>query len=77
MLAMLEQNDPSKEPGEPLDGWREPYGPWKVDPGDGLSEFEAAVLEEVLNAPADEYQFTGDDRLVTEDEWFWTIAGNA
>ena len=76
MLAMLEQNDPSKEPGEPLDGWREPHGPWKVDPGDGLSEFEAAVLQEVLNAPLAS-ESTRDNRLVTEDEWFWTIAGNA
>jgi hypothetical protein len=54
----------------------ESHGPWKVDPGDGLTEFEAAVLEEVLNAPL-ECQSTGDRRLVTEDEWFWTIAGNA
>jgi len=73
---MPEQNDPSEEPGQPLEAWREPYGPWKVDPVDGLTEFEAAVLEEVLNAPV-EGQSTGDHRLVNESEWFWTIAGNA
>lgn len=73
---MPEQNDSAKEPGEPLEGWREPYGPWKVDPGGDLSEFEVAVLEDVLNAPLSE-PFTEDRRLVTEDEWFWTIAGNA
>jgi hypothetical protein len=54
----------------------EPHGPWKVDPGGELSAFEVAVLEEVLNAPL-ESQSTGDHRLVTEDGWFWTIAGNA
>ena len=71
-LAMPEQNDPAKAPSEP---W-EPYGPWKIDPGDGLSEFEAGVLEEVLNAPFNSPS-TGDPRLVTEDKWFWTVAGNA
>ncbi len=70
---MPEQNDPAKEPAEP---W-EPYGPWKVDdPGGELSAFEVAALEEVLNAPFN-CPSTGDHRLVTEDEWFWTIAGNA
>ncbi len=70
---MPEQNEPAIEASEP---WGEPCGPWKVDPGDGLSAFEAAVLEEVLNAPFN-CPSTGDHRLVTEDEWFWTIAGNA
>ncbi len=73
---MPEQNDLAKEPDEPLEVWREPYGPWKVDPSDGLSDFEATVLEEVLNAPFN-CPSTGDHRLITEDEWFWTIAGNA
>jgi hypothetical protein len=74
---MPEQNDPAIEPAEPLEVWREPYGPWKVDdPSGELSAFEVAVLEEVLNTPL-ESQPTGDHRLVTEDEWFWTIAGNA
>jgi hypothetical protein len=73
---MPEQNERAKESGEPLEVWREPHGPWKVDPGDDLSEFEAAVLQEVLNAPL-ESQSPGDHRLVTEDEWLWTIAGNA
>ena len=41
---MPEQNALAKELCEPLEGWRESHGPWKVDPGDDLSEFEAAVL---------------------------------
>jgi hypothetical protein len=75
---MPEQNDPSKEPGEPLEGWREPHGPWKVDPGDGLSEFEAAVLEECINEVnsaeflADLLAFEPgkpDPRICTEASW--------
>jgi len=73
---MPEPNELDKETGELLEGWREPYGPWKVDPVDGLSEFEAAVLEEVLNTPSSA-SLPGDPRLVTQDEWLWTIAGNA
>lgn len=52
----------------------------EVDPGEGLSEFDAAVLEEciaeAMNAPLSDLA-TGDPRLVTEAEFFWTIAGNA
>ena len=78
---MPDQNDPAKEPSEPWEGWRkdpmgEPHGPWNVDPGGELSAFEVAVLEEVLNTPLSELS-ASDSRLVTEDEWFWTIAGNA
>jgi len=64
------------------DRWRkdpigEPHGPWKVDPGNGLSEFEARCLEEVLNTPLSEL-VTGDDRICTEAQWFFgPTVGNA
>ena len=73
---MPERANPAKEPGGPLEGWREPLGPWKVDPDGVLTEFEAAVLEEVLNTPLSEL-CASDSRLVTEDEWFWTMVSNA
>ena len=50
----------------------------KVDPGGDLSAFEAAVLEECIQGEHSSRSCSASNcRLVTEDEWFWTIAGNA
>lgn len=65
------------------DRWRkapmgEPFGPWKVDPDGVLTEFEAAMLEEVI-AEVDSAEFLADllvfehgkpdPRICTEAGW--------
>jgi hypothetical protein len=71
---------PSAEHG-PWENYRPPASAgdsrFKVDPGGVLSEFEAAVLEEVLNTPLSEL-FTGDQRICTESQWYYgPTVGNA